>query len=40
MQFAHQAQDNPGLLSCSSTFLKHRRRAPKKRHAYLLGSNR
>ena len=40
MEFAHQAQDKPGLLSCSSTFLKHHRKAPKKRHAYLLGSNR
>lgn len=37
--FACQAQDQPGSLSCLSAFLRNRRRVPKKRHAYFLGSN-
>lgn len=39
MGFAYRAQDGPGSLSCSSTFLKHCRKAQEKRHAYRLGSN-
>jgi len=40
MIFASQAKGKLGWLSCSTTLLKHRRKALEKRHAYLLGSNR